>query len=73
MRRSLIILLAIGLASAAIVGLTSAVAKRFCAQYLVRPADDLAWLRREFRLGEREMQRIRQLHEPQKCTNGCPS
>ena len=63
MRRSLLILLAIGLASAAIVGLTSAVAKRFCSQYLVRPGDDLAWLRREFRLGEREMQRIRQLHE----------
>ena len=63
MRHSLIILLAIGLASAALVGLTSAVAKRLCAQHLVRPGDDLAWLRREFRLGDREMQRIRQLHE----------
>lgn len=63
MRRSLLILLAIGLASAALVELASAFAKRLCAQHLVRPGDDLAWFRREFRLSESELERIRQLHE----------
>jgi len=63
MRRSLLILLAIGLASAAIVGLTSALARRLCAQHLVPPGDDLAWLRREFQLSQSELERIRQLHE----------
>jgi hypothetical protein len=63
MRRSLIIVLAVVLASTAIVGLTSALTKRICAQSLVRPGDDLAWLRLEFRLSDSEMERIRQLHE----------
>ena len=63
MRRSVLILLAIGLASAAIVGLSSAVARYLCARHLIPPGDDLAWLRREFRLSESELARIRQLHE----------
>jgi hypothetical protein len=63
MRRSLLILLAIGLASAAIVRLTSAIARHLCAQQLVPPGDDLAWFRREFRLSDSELARIRQLHE----------
>ena len=63
MRRSLLILLAVLLASVAIVGLTSRLTKQVCAQHLVQPGDDLAWLRREFRLSETELARIRQLHE----------
>lgn len=63
MRRSVLILLAIGLASAALVGLSSAVARHLCARHLVPPADDLAWLRREFGLSASELDRIRQLHE----------
>ena len=36
-------------------------------------ADDLSWLRREFRLSESEMQRVRQLHEGYlpKCREMC--
>ena len=73
MRRSLIIVLAVLLSSAAIVGLTSAIAKRICAQHLARLGDDLAWLRHEFRLSDTELQRIRQLHEGYlpKCREMC--
>lgn len=73
MRRSLIIVLAVLVSSAAIVGLASAIAKRICAQHLVRPGDDLAWFRREFRLSDTELQRIRQLHEGYlpKCREMC--
>ena len=73
MRRSLIIVLAVVLSSAAIVGLTTIIAKRICAQHLVRPGDDLAWFRREFRLSDTELQRIRQLHEGYlpKCREMC--
>lgn len=63
MRRSVLILLVIGLASAALVGLSSAIARHLCARHLVPPADDLAWLRREFGLSASELDRIRQLHE----------
>lgn len=63
MRRPVLILLAIGLASVAIIGLSSAIVRHFCAHLLVAPGDDLAWLRREFRLSESELARIRQLHD----------
>ena len=63
MRRSLLVVLAMLMASAALVGFSSMVTRRLCAQHLVNPADDLAWLRREFRLGDAEMQRVCQLHE----------
>jgi hypothetical protein len=73
MRRSLLILLAVLLASTAIVGLSSVVAKRVCAHRLVPPGDDLAWFRLEFRLSDAELQRVRQLHEGYlpKCREMC--
>jgi hypothetical protein len=73
MRRSLVIVLAVGLLGAAIVGLTSVIATRLCARHLVRPGDDLAWFHREFRLSDTELQRIRQLHEGYlpKCRDMC--
>jgi hypothetical protein len=73
MRRPLILLLAVLLASVAIVGVSSFVTKCICARQLVPPGDDLAWLRREFRLGDAELQRIRQLHEGYlpKCREMC--
>jgi len=73
MRRSLLILLAASLASAAIVGLSSLVVKRLCARQLVPPGDDLVWFRREFRLSEAELARVRQLHEGYlpKCREMC--
>jgi hypothetical protein len=63
MRRSLFIILAVILASAAIIGFSSQITKRLCAQHLVPPGDDLAWLRLEFRLSDAELARAKQLHD----------
>src|SRR5512137_2269070 len=73
MRRSLLILLAMLLAGAAIAGASYLLGWRICARQLGGSGDDLAWLRREFRLSDAEMQRIRQLHEGYlpKCRENC--
>jgi hypothetical protein len=73
MRRSLLILLAMLLAGAALTGASYLLGCRICARQLAGRGDDLAWLRREFRLGDAEMQRIRQLHEGYlpKCRENC--
>jgi hypothetical protein len=44
-----------------------------CARQMGNPADDLAWLQQEYRLGETEMARIRELHEGYlpKCAEMC--
>jgi hypothetical protein len=73
MRRSLLILLAVLLAGAAIAGTSCLLARRICVRELASSGDDLAWLRDEFHLGNSEMQRIRQLHQgylPQ-CRENC--
>jgi len=62
------------LAALMVIGLAAAsyfCALRLCARKLA--SDDLAWLKREFRLQENEMQRIRQLHEgyQPKCREMC--
>jgi len=69
----MLVVVAVVLASAAILALSSAIAKRLCAQHLMAPADDLAWLRSEFRVGDAELARIRQLHEGHmpKCREVC--
>lgn len=61
--RPLIIVLAAFLAALCLAGASYVIAKRLCAAHFARKADDLEWLRREFRLGDGEMQRLRQLHE----------
>lgn len=73
MRRSVIIVLAVVLSSAALLALSSTIAKRLCSQHLMVPGDDLAWLRREFRLNDAQMTRIRQLHDGYlpKCQEMC--
>lgn len=73
MRRSLLILLAILVAGAAITGASYLLGCRVCARQLAGSGDDLAWLRREFRLSNTEMQRIRQLHDGYlpKCHENC--
>jgi hypothetical protein len=73
MRRSLLILIAILLGSAAITGASYLLGRQICAHQLAGSGDDLAWLCREFRLGDAEMQRIRQLHEGYlpKCRENC--
>jgi hypothetical protein len=73
MRRSLILLIALLMAGVAIAGGSYLLGCRICARQLAASGDDLAWLRREFRLGDAEMQRIRQLHEGYlpKCHENC--
>ena len=73
MRRSLLIVLAMVLAGAAIASASYLLGCRICARQFADGGDDLAWLRREFRLGDAEMQRIRQLHEGYlpKCRENC--
>ena len=73
MRRSPFIIVAVLLASLAILGLSSLVARHVCARQLCPPGDDLAWLRREFHLSDADLQRVRQLHEGYlpKCQEMC--
>ena len=73
MRRYLILLIALLMAGVAIAGGSYLLGCRICARQLAASGDDLAWLRREFRLGDAEMQRIRQLHEGYlpKCHENC--
>ena len=73
MRRSLLILLALLLTSAAIVRASYLLARRICVHELAASGDDLAWLRNEFHLSDGEMQRIRQLHDGYlpKCHENC--
>ena len=73
MRRSLTLVIAMLLAGVAIAGGSYLLGCRICARQLATSGDDLSWLRREFRLGDAEMQRIRQLHEGYlpKCHENC--
>ena len=63
MRRSLIIVLSVLLAAAALLGTSYSIMKQVCARQMAVGGDPLEWLRREFRLSDAEMGRIRQLHE----------
>jgi hypothetical protein len=56
---------------AVVAGLAYWGAMRLCARQMA--ADDLSWLKREFRLSDIEMQRVRQLHEGYlpKCREMC--
>ena len=56
MRRSLLILLAVILAGAAIAGTSYLLGRRICVSQLAPSGDDLAWLRHEFHLSDTEMQ-----------------
>ena len=73
MRRSLTLVIAMLLAGVAIAGGSYLLGCRICARQFATSGDDLAWLRREFRLSDAEMQRIRQLHEGYlpKCHENC--
>ena len=67
--RTLLLTAAIAVAAAAIAYFG---AMQLCARQVAGP-DDLAWLKREFRLSDNEMARIRQLHEGYlpKCREMC--
>ncbi len=63
-----IVVLAVG-----ILVMTSEVARRVRTQQMSQRGDDLGWLKQEFSLGDRELGRIRRLHEgylPQ-CRESC--
>ena len=49
------------LIAAVVAGVAYLCAMRLCARQMA--GDDLSWLKREFRLSDGEMQRVRQLHE----------
>jgi hypothetical protein len=59
------------LIAAVVAGLAYVCAMRLCARQMA--ADDLSWLKREFRLSDTEMQRVRQLHDGYmpKCREMC--
>lgn len=63
MRRPLLMFLLLVAASALLCAAAYRVAGHCYARHLAGDADDLAWLRLEFRLSEAEMQRIRRLHD----------
>lgn len=63
MRRPLLILLALFLVGISVFVASYGIASRWSVGRVARTADDLAWLRMEFGLGEEEMARVRVLHE----------
>jgi len=63
MRRPLAILLGALAAGIAVFAGAFFIAQQVCARRMADPADDLAWLRQEFRLNDAELARIRELHE----------
>jgi len=73
MRRSLLILFAVVVASAALCFGVYRLAGHLCAAHLAHSTDDLDWLRTEFRLSDAEMARIRDLHQGYlpKCQEFC--
>jgi hypothetical protein len=73
MRRSLLILFAVVVASAALCLGFYRLTGHWSAAHLARSTDDLGWLRTEFRLGDAEMARIHDLHQGYfpKCQEFC--
>ena len=73
MKRSLILLIGALALGAAIFAGSYFVAQRATVMCCAKPADDLSWLKMEFRLSDAEMARIRELHEGYlpKCMEMC--
>jgi len=73
MKRSPVILLLALVAGAAVFVASYVVAQRVCAKHAGNTADDLDWLRQEFRLSDAELARVRALHAGYvpKCAEMC--
>ena len=73
MRRSLLTFLTIVFASVAVVAATSWIARQLCVRQLTQSANDLQWLKQEFKLSSAELERVRILHEGYlpKCESFC--
>lgn len=63
MRRYFLILFGVAGLGVVVFGGSYLLAQRICTRQLANPADDLAWLRQEFRLSDAEMAFIRKLHD----------
>jgi Heavy-metal resistance len=62
-RRPLLILIGVLTAAAAVFAGSFYLTRQICVKQMANPADDLDWLRHEFRLNDAEMARIRRLHD----------
>jgi len=73
MKRSPVILLLALVAGVAVFAASYVLAQRLCVKSVASSADDLDWLRQEFRLGDAELTRIRELHDGYlpKCAEMC--
>ena len=73
-RSFIIVILALAASASLFVG-SYVIAQRLCAKQMSSSADDLDWLRQEFRLSDAEMKRMRELHEGYipKCAEMCIS
>lgn len=73
MKRSPVILLLALVAGVAVFVASYVLAQRLCVKHVASLADDLAWLRQEFRLSDAELSRIRELHQGYlpKCAEMC--
>lgn len=73
MRKPLLILIGAIAVGSLLFGGAFYCAHYICIQRVANPADDLDWLRMEFRLGDAELARIRELHDGYlpKCSDNC--
>jgi Heavy-metal resistance len=73
MNRSLVIVLRTLILGAAVFAGAYFATRQVCATHIMRPADDLDWLKEEFHLSDAETARVRQLHEGYlpKCQEMC--
>jgi hypothetical protein len=72
-RRSLIVILLALAASVTLLAGSYLIAQRWCVRQVASSADDLDWLRQEFRLSDAEIARVRELHDGYmpKCLEMC--
>ena len=73
MKRSPVIVLLALVAGIAVFAASYVLAQRVCAKRVAASADNLDWLRQEFRLSDAEMGRVRELHDGYlpKCAEMC--
>jgi hypothetical protein len=73
MKRSLAIVMLALVVGAAMFAGSYLIAQRLCAKHFANTADDLTWLRQEFRLSDAELAKVRVLHEGYlpKCAEMC--
>lgn len=63
MRRLWPTFLSLVVVGSAVVLVTAGVVRQLCVRQMTRSADDLDWLRQEFRLSDPELAAVRQLHD----------